>query len=66
MNNNATPAFPVLEFSLDCECVGLSKREYAAIHITPTIIEKFAGYDMSVIADIAVEFVDALFDRLEK
>lgn len=62
MENNATPAFPVQDFPADC--VGLSKREYAAIHIMAALAVKYP-YDRSRLADDTIFLVDGLFARLE-
>lgn len=62
MSSADDPAFPVRE-----ACVGLTKREYAAIQImagfaaSPDMISNAA-----LLATDAVHMADALFDELDK
>ena len=61
-NNKDAHAFPVNEYH---DSNGLSKREYAAIHIMAALAVKYP-YDRLCLAEDTIFLVDGLFDRLEK
>lgn len=62
-NNKDAHAFPVNEYH---DSNGLSKREYAVIHIMAAIASARYPYDRTRVLDDAIFLVDGLFDRLEK
>ena len=61
MNNKDLPAHP-FEYGA-CTYTGLTKLEYAAIHIAAGL---YANGDYAGVEDCAVTKAKALFDELEK
>jgi hypothetical protein len=62
------PAFPEKPIGMDCTTAGLTKREYFALHFATAIIahpgEQPDDNHRDGVADLAIEFADALLKRL--